>query len=184
MPLPSSGAISFSAIRGEFGGSAPDAISEYYRNGGLVPEYPANSDISESGSISTSDFHGADVDVPVVLVGDNITHVTSSPQVAQVGYGFLLGDERSDENGAGFVVINTWLLSGTRGQYEVRLTVNSGTPPSGPAPGDWNSLISAKTWFLSRTSVGVSTNNCTIDIRYISDILATATVIMTAQQNA
>lgn len=37
MTLPSSGPLSLSAIQGEFGGSNPIGISEYYAGGGLVP---------------------------------------------------------------------------------------------------------------------------------------------------
>ena len=36
MALTSSGSINIQAIVGEFGGSAPHALSEYYRNGGEV----------------------------------------------------------------------------------------------------------------------------------------------------
>ena len=37
MALQSSGAISLSQLQGEYGGSNPISMSEYYRNGGLVP---------------------------------------------------------------------------------------------------------------------------------------------------
>ncbi|HKU64438.1 MAG TPA: hypothetical protein VJQ06_05220 [Rhizomicrobium sp.] len=37
MTLPSSGPLSLSAIQGEFGGSNPIGLSEYYAGGGLVP---------------------------------------------------------------------------------------------------------------------------------------------------
>jgi len=42
MPLPSSGALSMSQIRNEFGGSNPVSLSQYYRDGGLVPSSVAN----------------------------------------------------------------------------------------------------------------------------------------------
>lgn len=38
MTLQADGQISFSDLVGEYGGTAPHAISEYYRNGGLVPD--------------------------------------------------------------------------------------------------------------------------------------------------
>jgi len=37
MTLPSSGPLSLSDIQGEFGGSNPISLSEYYAGGGLVP---------------------------------------------------------------------------------------------------------------------------------------------------
>ena len=49
MVLPSSGSLSVSQIRGEFGGSAPDSLSEYYGAAGGVPS---------SGAISISNFYG------------------------------------------------------------------------------------------------------------------------------
>lgn len=49
MPLQSSGAISLSEIAGEFGGSVPHSLSEYYSAASGVPA---------SGAISFSDFYG------------------------------------------------------------------------------------------------------------------------------
>ena len=37
MALQSSGAISLANLQSEYGGSNPISMSEYYRNGGLVP---------------------------------------------------------------------------------------------------------------------------------------------------
>lgn len=59
MTLPSSGTLSLSSIQGEFGGSNPISMSEYYRNGPLVPSYPANTGIPTSGTISINQFYGA-----------------------------------------------------------------------------------------------------------------------------
>ena len=57
MALPASGQLSLSQIVGEFGGSAPHSLSEYYRNGGLVPS--GNTNVPTSGIIDFSDFYGA-----------------------------------------------------------------------------------------------------------------------------
>jgi hypothetical protein len=61
MALVSSGALSFSQIQTEFGGSNPISLSEYYKGGGLVhpSAYDPNS-IPTSGVISVHDFHGSD----------------------------------------------------------------------------------------------------------------------------
>lgn len=59
MALPSSGTLSINDIAGEFGGSAPHSLSEYYRGGGLVPNSSLNSNIPTSGQIKISDFYGA-----------------------------------------------------------------------------------------------------------------------------
>lgn len=57
MALTSSGSININAIVGEFGGSAPHALSEYYRNGGEVPGN--NTNVPTSGEIKLSDFYSA-----------------------------------------------------------------------------------------------------------------------------
>lgn len=60
MALPTSGPISASMIRDEFGQSNPVPISSYYRGGGIVPDIAANSNVPTSpGTISYSNFYGA-----------------------------------------------------------------------------------------------------------------------------
>ncbi len=58
MALPSSGAISLSQFRTTFGGTSPDAISEYYRGGSLVADNAINTSIPQSGAASFSDYYG------------------------------------------------------------------------------------------------------------------------------
>jgi len=57
MTLPSSGTISINSLVGEFGGSTPHALSEYYRNNGLVTS--GNTNVPTSGALSLSNFYGA-----------------------------------------------------------------------------------------------------------------------------
>ena len=64
MTLPSSGALSFSQIQGEFGGSNPISLSEYYRGGPIVPNHGNTSPIPTSGQISVSQFYGTSVTAP------------------------------------------------------------------------------------------------------------------------
>ena len=57
MAVTSSGLIRLSGdIVAEFGGSAPHALSEYYRGAGLVTS--GNTNVPTSGSVSFSDFYG------------------------------------------------------------------------------------------------------------------------------
>ena len=58
MTLQSSGAISLSNIAGEFGGSTPHSINEYYRGGSNVPNQSVNNSIPTSGQIQLDDFYG------------------------------------------------------------------------------------------------------------------------------
>lgn len=59
MAIPSSGTISFTNLQTEFGGSNPIGINEYYRGGGLVPNSSSNTNVPTSGTISLSNFYGA-----------------------------------------------------------------------------------------------------------------------------
>lgn len=63
MAIPGSGPISLNTIAGEFGGSTPHSINEYYRNGGRVPSN--NTNVPTSGQISFSNFYGAQNSVTV-----------------------------------------------------------------------------------------------------------------------
>lgn len=71
MALQTSGQISLNDIQGEFGGSNPIEIDEYYRGGGRVPNIPANSNVPTSGTIALSNFYGAfnGVEITIDLVG-------------------------------------------------------------------------------------------------------------------
>ena len=81
MTLQSSGAISLSNIAGEFGGSTPHSLSEYYRGGGLVPNITPNNSIPTSGQISMSQFYGSTATLPI----DN--NISCTVQTYTVGTG-------------------------------------------------------------------------------------------------
>lgn len=57
MALQTSGAISLSDIQGEFGGSNPISLSEYYRGGAYTTNN--NTNVATSGAISIGSFYGA-----------------------------------------------------------------------------------------------------------------------------
>ena len=57
MACPASGKITIQDLVDEFGGSAPHKITEYYRNGSLVPGN--NTSVPESGQISLTQFYSA-----------------------------------------------------------------------------------------------------------------------------
>lgn len=64
MTLPNSGPLALSSIQGEFGGSNPISLSEYYRGGPLVAAIPNTSPIPSSGTISVSNFYGTSSSLP------------------------------------------------------------------------------------------------------------------------
>lgn len=60
MTLQTSGAIAFSQVQTEFGGSNPISLSEYYAGGANVPSSTSgvNGAVPSSGAISMSTFYG------------------------------------------------------------------------------------------------------------------------------
>lgn len=86
MAIPSSGEIKISEIATEFGDTAPNQMSEYYRGGGLVPDVPGNAAVPTSGQISVANFYGAQnrVAVPLTISANTqnynvYTQATASP---------------------------------------------------------------------------------------------------------
>lgn len=100
MALPSSGPLSLAQIQGEFGGSNPISLSEYYRNGGLVTSN--NTNVPTGGTISISNFYGAVRQFAFTIAG-NLTNADlrllavnagwdqSAPLVATVASGVIIG---------------------------------------------------------------------------------------------
>lgn len=59
MTLPGSGALTWTSIQSEMGGSNPIGLNEYYVNGSIVPNSNRNINIPLSGAIDADGFHGA-----------------------------------------------------------------------------------------------------------------------------
>jgi hypothetical protein len=83
MAVPSSVPVSLVAdIVDEFGGSAPYSLTDYYRNGDLVPTNSTTEDVPTIGAISLTDFLGAT---------DAITWTTTQSNAAGSGKLPLVG---------------------------------------------------------------------------------------------
>tara|TARA_R100001086_G_scaffold242939_1_gene171210 strand:+ start:783 stop:1475 length:693 start_codon:yes stop_codon:yes gene_type:complete len=67
MTLASSGTLTLNDIQGEFGGSNPIGLNEYYRGGSLVPNHSNTSSIPTSGTIQVDDFYGTSSASPLDL---------------------------------------------------------------------------------------------------------------------
>ena len=98
MPVPSSGQIRISDLVAEFGGTAPHALSEYYRNGLLVPSN--NTNIPTSGQFRFSNAYGAVNEIAIAatsgtnidistLFGSNWT--STVPKRLTIGSGVTIG---------------------------------------------------------------------------------------------
>ena len=88
MAIASSGTISIGtsagtdrSITGEFGGTAPHALSEYLRGGSLVPDVSQNSNIpTTTSNIAMSDYYGSVAAIPIPIIHDmrnNSTQLTA-----------------------------------------------------------------------------------------------------------
>jgi len=83
MALPGSGALSFSAIQTEFGGSNPISLSEYYRGGAYVRGQAST--VPTSGAISLSNFYGTSATI-VLAITSNTSHVNILTLATAAGY--------------------------------------------------------------------------------------------------
>jgi hypothetical protein len=89
MTIKTSGALSISDIKAEFGGDATPSLSEYYSGGGRVPAgtvgYPGGvaTTIPTSGQISISNFYGADNNpYEIAVVGkQSLTYIDQTTTV-------------------------------------------------------------------------------------------------------
>jgi len=182
MAIESSGAISLGSaagtnrsIAGEFGGSTPHSLSEYYRDGSYsdgisIPS--GETGIPASGAISFSDFHGTAaaffewgsiISIPQQwgdITGSN-TSFGSAFASAQIGFAFQPEDNRvrvrfansSNTQGTNFSYLNM-TYSGGLTPTDVQVQLNwsgsfSGSTGSGISesePSDGTSGGSSFTW--------------------------------------
>ena len=90
MTLPASGTISINSLVGEYGGSAPHSMNEYYRGGSLVPNHSNTSGIPTSGTIQLDDFYGTSASSPTdnqITLSLNGTYAVPGSKFNDVQYG-------------------------------------------------------------------------------------------------
>jgi hypothetical protein len=188
MPLPTSGPLSLNDIQTEFGGTNPISLSEYYAGGANVPAGTSGTfgAVPSSGTISIQNFYGTSK-ATLALVGAFANVIDFSPVTIGLGYQLTSGGKEQDGFGTAssisFNDLGDWVVpNGSANLYEVRATVNSGAVTTGTT-GSWLSLGTTRTWTLTRSTVGISSVNLTIDIRLIggTTILATGNVDFTAE---
>lgn len=182
MALASSGAISLGSaagtdrsIAGEFGGSTPHSLSEYYRDGSYsdgisIPS--GETSIPASGAIAFSDFHGTEaatfawgsiISIPQQwgdITGSN-TGFGAAFASCQLGFAFQPDDNRirirhansSNSQGTSFSYVNMTYSGGlTPTSIQVQLnwsgsfSGSSGSGTGGDEPSDGTSGGSSFTW--------------------------------------
>lgn len=156
MTLPTSGALSFSAIQTEFGGTNPITMSEYYGR---------TANIAASGTIKTSMFYGQSADsarMDSVFAYD----MALMPGTALAGIkvdsdGFVY---KREGNGSSWVSQFQWKTGpNAASSYEVMFTKASGTDPG--TVNTWISCSTDQIWELSRSALGSTLCSGTITIR-------------------
>jgi hypothetical protein len=69
---------------------------------------------------------------------------------------------------------NTWIVSGSPSDYDIRLTITGGSTPTGAATGTWLSLGTTRVWSLSQTVPGANTSTGDLEIRQGVTVVASA----------
>lgn len=127
--------------------------------------------VAEGGSADT-----------VNLVGGFTSNAGITPGGTSCSYRLTNGGDEVKIGSGGTVDIGDWVIpKGNAGNYEARLTVNSGSAmSSGAATGTWLALTSTLTWTLTQTGLGSKSSVCTIEVRYAADgfVMASAVVTM------
>lgn len=162
MALPASPPISMAQIYAEFGG-AGQPLTAFVRGGAYVPNTGTNAGVPTAPPIDLLDFLSASASQPVYL--QNATRNANNANAnATAELRFGASQVQSRANGGALNNLFTWLISGARADYEVRWTVISGLPSSGPT-GTWTNLGSDVVWTLIRTAAGTISASGTVEIR-------------------
>lgn len=188
MTLPTSGALSLSAIQTEFGGSNPISINEYYAGGANVPAGASgtNGAVPTSGQISFSQFYGTS-DIVV-----NINTATVEDYTFVGGGGSIAGWKcHSDGNvkyntaTGGSVNAYNWVVPTSEGSnYWCRATLSSGSTPLGSGLGSWIDTALNPGWEIQLSTVGSDTSVLSVQIASDSggsNIIDTATITLYVQ---
>lgn len=151
MTLPASGPLSLADIQGEFGGTNPISLSEYYAGGGLVPPGTTGTygAVPSSGTISIRNFYGTSnivVDFTTQFVfGLNFGSAQAGYQI--FGAGANAGNAYQFSNFNPISFIEQWCTpTSEAGNYEVYVT-NAGPALTGGTVNAWVALSTNPAWY-------------------------------------
>lgn len=177
MVLPSSGQLSMSQIRDEFGGSNPVSLSQYYRGGSLVRNFGSgsgfiNGNIPTSGAIKISDFYNA-----VNLRGLNdppgqVSSFTYTPLSAFVELNVL-------SNGSAYITycdlldlpitinLGPWYGGSNSGSdFQIRISPTSGSFDSGNSVNTWLSMSTDRFWGIETSGFQTQFKTVTFNVQF------------------
>jgi hypothetical protein len=184
MPLPTSGPLSLNDIKGEFGGPTSPSLGDYYAGGTYVPAGTSgtNGAVPSSGTISINNFYGTSS--AVISISDEfISALNFEPDNATARYRLNSNGEVESLINGFTTTLEQWCTpTSAAGNYEARVTVNSGSLSSGTT-GTWLALSTSRTWSVVQSSVGSSSCNFTVEIRRTgtTTVLDSATIDLVAE---
>ena len=185
MTLPTSGPLSLADIQGEFGGSNPISLSEYYAGGAYVPAGTTgtNGPVPSSGAISISNFYGTSA-VIVTFNDFSLSDFEIAPDDAICWYRINSnGNVYGTNLGTPFDLLEQWVTpTSFASDYEVYATLVSGSLTGGTT-GAWLSLGTTRDWYVQETAnFGTETATLSFDVRKIgtTTVLDTWTVTIEA----
>lgn len=122
-------------------------------------------------------------DALIAITNRTISAFVFPPNTAEAGYRLGAdGKVYKYENGV-FTEIETWCTPTSQASnYEARVTVNSGSTPTGSV-GTWAALSSTRSWTISETTSGVNNlSNFNVEIRRTgtTTVLDSAVIDLTA----
>jgi hypothetical protein len=172
MPLPASGPLTLADIQGEFGGSNPISLGEYYAGGAYVQAAASGTygAVPSSGAISIRNFYGTSAGV-VTITDQNISDTDFGS--AQAYYFVTAGGQiaqSTQSGGTGPTNIEQWVTpTSAVTLFEARVTITSGALTGGSGAGTWLPLSTTRNWFVENSSSG-TIEECifTIEIRRTS----------------
>lgn len=158
----------------------------FIRVGGATSEYLT---IRQSFTITPAGAAGTPADASLVsLQGAYVNKVTATPTAAAVRWGLSNTGATYYEysvSGATTTNIDTWLLSGSPVDYDVRATLISGTVPTSGTMNTWQTLNSALRYWDNLTPSAVDlTSTISVQVRLAStgEVLDTCVVTLRANE--
>jgi len=153
MALQSSGAISFDNLRTEYGNGGSIALSEMYRGGSFVLDHSNNSGVPTFGTISLSNFYGANNTPPYANWSTTQTTGLRNSGKSWAERGYLAGvfgsmDDTTVDGQSGTTISAAYYRLGTDTASFLKLTLANGSD-------NWANFVVNGTSY-SRTSASKS----------------------------
>lgn len=186
MTLPSSGPLSLADIQGEFGGSNPISLSEYYAGGAFVPAGTTGTygAVPSSGTISIRNFYGTS-NVVISISNEFIGFSSGGLTSATAGYRLTNGGQIEQNIQNTYSNIGQWCTPTSQAtNYEVYASLVYGTVFGDPTD-MWLLLTNTREWLCFAPQGSFEQAELFVEIRRTgtTTVLDSATIVITADAN-